>query len=66
MTHQCPGLSCEAEVGVFQLMCPAHWCQVPEPLRRAVWGAWKHGAGAGTRAHTAAIRAAIAAVNRAA
>jgi len=64
VTHTCPGPRCTAEVDSAKLMCPAHWRQVPEPVRRAVWVAWNRGAGAGTRAHTAAIRLAIAAVNR--
>jgi hypothetical protein len=45
-------------------MCPGHWYQVPKPVRRAVWIAWRRGAGAGTPAHAAAIRLAVAAVNR--
>jgi hypothetical protein len=45
-------------------MCPEHWRQVPKPVRRAVWIAWNRSQGAGTPAHTAAIRLAIAAVNR--
>ena len=36
---------------------------VPAPLRTAVWSAWQDGAGAGSPAHAAAIRAAIRAVN---
>jgi hypothetical protein len=47
-----------------ELMCPAHWYQVPKPVRRAVWITWNRGAGQGTLAHAAAIRLAIAAVNR--
>ncbi len=43
-------------------MCRPHWYQVPKPLRDAVWATWRSGAGAGTPAHTAAIRAAIAAL----
>jgi hypothetical protein len=64
MTHTCPGPRCDAEVGSSQLMCPACWYQVPKPVRRAVWIAWRRGAGAGSSAHRAAIRLAIAAVNR--
>jgi hypothetical protein len=64
MTHQCPGPRCDAEVDTSELMCPAHWYQVPKPLRRAVWITWDRGAGQGTLAHAAAIRAAVAAVNR--
>jgi len=64
MTHQCPGPRCDAGVDSSQLMCPAHWGQVPKPIRRAVWICWDRGKGAGTLAHAAAIRTAIAAVNR--
>lgn len=64
MTHTCPGPRCEAEVSASELMCPAHWHQVPKPVRRAVWIAWNRGGGAGTPAHRAAIRLAVAAVNR--
>ncbi len=41
-------------------MCRPHWYQVPRPLRHTVWAAWR--SGAGTPAHTVAIRAAITAV----
>jgi hypothetical protein len=45
-------------------MCREHWRQVPKPIRRAVWITWNRGVGQGTFAHAAAIRAAVAAVNR--
>ena len=64
MTHQCPGPGCDAEVDSSMLMCPRCWRLVPAAVRRAVWIAWRRGAGAGTPAHRAAIRLAIAAVNR--
>ena len=64
MTHTCPGPRCDAEVDSSRLMCPGHWHQVPEPIRRAVWIAWSRGTGAGSPAHKAAIGLAIAAVNR--
>jgi hypothetical protein len=64
MKHQCPGPGCEAEVGPSMLMCPGCWYQVPNPIRRAVHVAWNRGAGAGTPAHRAAIRLAVAAVRR--
>jgi len=64
MTHRCPGPLCEAEVDSSRLMCPACWGQVPRPVRRAVWIAWNCGASAGTPAHRAAIRLAVAAVRR--
>jgi hypothetical protein len=63
MTHHCPGPGCEAEVDSAQLMCAA-WYRVPKPIRRAVHVAWNRGAGAGTPAHRAAIRLAVAAVRR--
>jgi len=66
MTHQCPGPACTEQVNHNQLMCPRHWYLVPKPLRHAVWIAWNRSAGAGTPAHQAAMRAAIAAVSRAA
>jgi len=64
MTHRCPGPGCEAEVDASQLMCPGCWYRVPKPVRRAVYVAWSRGAGAGTPAHRAAIRLAVAAVRR--
>jgi hypothetical protein len=66
VTHQCPAPRCAAAVNSSELMCPEHWRQVPKPIRRAVWITWDRGVGQGTLAHAAAIRAAIAAVNRAA
>lgn len=66
MTHECPAPVCSKQAGPDMLMCPRHWYQVPKPLRRAVWITWNRGAGAGTPAHLAAMRAAIAAVSRAA
>jgi hypothetical protein len=62
--HLCPVGGCRAKVRRDRLMCAPHWYQVPRPLRDAVWAAWQSGAGAGTPAHTAAITAAIAAVDR--
>jgi hypothetical protein len=64
MTHECPGPRCEARVDPSMLMCPACWRQIPKPVRRAVWIAWRRGAGEGTPAHRAAIRLAVAAVRR--
>ena len=64
MTHGCPGPACTEQVGPDVLMCPRHWYQVPGPVRRAVLIAWRRGAGAGTPAHRAAVRLAMAAVRR--
>ena len=66
LTHECPAPVCTEQVDLDMLMCPRHWYLVPKPLRRAVWIAWRRGAGAGSPAHRAAMRAAIAAVSRAA
>ncbi|MGH3189412.1 MAG: hypothetical protein ACRDPY_08615 [Streptosporangiaceae bacterium] len=66
LTHECPAPVCTDQVDPDMLMCPAHWRQVPKPIRRAVWIAWNRGAGAGSRAHVAAMRAAIGALSRAA
>jgi len=66
MTHECPGPGCTEQVAPDRLMCSSCCPQVPKPVRRAVWIAWNRGAGAGSPAHAAAMRAAIAAVNRAA
>jgi hypothetical protein len=62
MTHECPAPLCTEQIDPDMLMCPRHWYQVARPLRRAVWIAWR--SGAGSLAHRAAMRAAIAAVNR--
>lgn len=64
MTHKCPGPGCAEEVDSSRLMCPRCWYQVPTPIRRAVYIAWGRGAGAGTPAHRAAIRLAVAAGRR--
>jgi hypothetical protein len=67
MSHRCPRNGCPVtDVPDAKLLCPNDWYRVPKPLRRAVWIAWHRGAGAGSPAHRAAMRAAIAAVNRAA
>lgn len=62
MSHFCPPARCGEEVPDDQLMCRTHWCMVPKPLQRAVYSAWAGGTGAGSKAHTAAIQAAIKAV----
>jgi hypothetical protein len=64
MTHQCPGPNCNEQVDPSRLMCPAHWAQVPKPVRRAVWITWNHGTGAGAPTHRAATRLAVAIVRR--
>jgi hypothetical protein len=62
-SHECPVRGCKIRVAADKLMCRADWYRVPRPMRDAVWATWRSGAGAGTPAHTAAITAAVAAVN---
>jgi hypothetical protein len=62
-THECPRNGCTRPVPPYQLMCTADWSTVPKAFQRAVWTAWRQSQGNGSPAHTAAIRAAINAVN---
>jgi hypothetical protein len=62
-THECPKNGCVRRVPAHQLMCPADWRSVPADLQSAVWRTWRGGRGKGTRAHLAAMEAAIDAVN---
>ena len=61
--HTCPGPDCTVQVDVVRLMCPAHWKQVPGPLRREVYESWDYGRGAGSSRHRRAVRAAVEAVS---
>lgn len=63
MDHECPATACTEQVPPDMLMCRAHWRLVPPADRAAVYAAWRRGAGAGTPEHTAAITAAVGAVN---
>jgi hypothetical protein len=62
MTHICPARRCGVELPDHLLMCPPHWRLVPTAYKRAVYAAYRHGAGVGTmglyHAQVAAIRAA--------
>lgn len=62
-SHECPGRGCKQRVGTGMLACRPHWYMIPKPLRVAVWAAWRDGAGAGSPEHTAAITAAVKALN---
>jgi hypothetical protein len=62
--HECPKTGCVKQIDYTMLMCARHWYQVPAPLRKAVWRAWRNGEGAGSAEHLAAVNAAIDAVNR--
>jgi hypothetical protein len=62
-SHECPAKGCTQRVSVDMLMCRPHWRMVPRAMQNAVWNAWQGGLGAGTAAHSAAIAAAVRAVN---
>ena len=61
--HTCPARACTRRVGQAKLMCRPHWYMVPQPLRDAVYAAYRGGLGAGSPAHRAAVTEAIGAVN---
>ena len=65
LTHECPAAGPALSRSTRTCSCArGTGTQVPKPRPKAVWIAWRHGAGAGTPAHRAAMRAAIAAVSR--
>jgi hypothetical protein len=49
-SHTCPVGECPATVADDKLMCARHWRLVPIDLGRALYRAWRGGAGAGTEA----------------
>lgn len=63
MSHQCPRSGCRRTVGDRLLMCGGCWRLVPVPLQRAVYAAYKRGAGLGSPELIAAQDAAIRVVN---
>lgn len=66
MSHPCPAAGCTVEnVPDDRLMCRQDWARIAKPLQRAVYDAWDHGRGRGTPQHSAAMRAAISAAERA-
>lgn len=60
-THECPAPGCTKPVPRSQLACRAHWYAIPKPLRDEVWRAYRDH-GMGSAEHTAAITAAIEAL----
>jgi hypothetical protein len=63
MSHQCPRNGCTRTVGDAYLMCDPHWRRVPPELQRAVYAAYKRGAGLGSAELLAAQVAAVSAAN---
>lgn len=59
--HKCPVSGCHILVPRDRAMCPIHWRQVPKPIQVAVWRTYK--LAPGSRAHFAAITAAVRSVN---
>jgi hypothetical protein len=60
VSHPCPVSGCDVmDVPDDLLTCRQDWRLVPKPLQQAVYRAWDHGRGRGTRAHTAACDAAV-------
>jgi hypothetical protein len=62
-THRCPPKGCTRQVRDDLLMCGEHWRMVPVHLQRAVWAAWRRGAGRGDGELVLAQAAAIEAVD---
>lgn len=63
MSHECPRNGCTRTVSDAYLMCSGDWRLVPVALQRAVYGAYRRGAGLGSDEPLAAQDAAIKAVN---
>ncbi len=66
--HQCPALECPIMIRDELLACGPHWKLVPEPLQDAVYKTWRKRVDTkkyrDIRAHQAACRAAVSAMNR--
>lgn len=58
-THTCPVPGGDRDVPNDMLMCSRHWFTVPKPLRKALYRAWRNGAGMGSAEHVAAMKACI-------
>lgn len=65
MSYPCPATDCPLSVGDHLLMCRKHWRQVPAELQVAVWRTYRarDRGDSERRAHLAACRRAIKAVN---
>ena len=63
MSHQCPRNGCGRTVGDQFLFCGPDWRRIPPKLQRAVYAAYRRGAGLGSPELAEAQDAAIRAVN---
>lgn len=63
MTHKCPADGCEKVLPDRLLLCADDWRRVAPALQRAVYAAYRRGAGLGSGELLAAQDAAIRAVN---
>jgi hypothetical protein len=62
MRHTCHWPNCREDVPPALLMCLRHWQLLPEPVRYAVWAAYRPGqevAKDPSRAYVAAVRVAL-------
>lgn len=64
MSHRCPRKGCPACVPHGMLACRAHWRLVPIELQRQVRETWEESGRRGSDEHTAAVTAAVVAMNR--
>lgn len=62
-THTCPVPGGTADVRQDMLMCSRHWYTVPQPLRKALYRAWRNGDGMGSAEHVAAMQSCIKAAD---
>lgn len=60
--HPCHAVNCTTQIPPRLHMCPGHWRQVPKPLQRALWAAYKPGQERRMDPSPAYLRAAAACV----
>lgn len=56
--HTCPHPLCSKKVSPDHLACPAHWFELPVPIRNEIWETFHQAPG--SPEHTAAIGKAVA------
>lgn len=62
--HICHAIACYERIPPHLLMCGKHWYMVPQPLRTAVWRAYKPGQEVSKQPSRAYLEAARNAINR--
>lgn len=43
MSHTCHARGCDRAVPPKMFMCKGHWLSLPEPMRDAIWAAYRPG-----------------------